>query len=162
MGAQGHRMEDLDEKPSRFHELNNAIHSVAVTVAVIKTSLDAQGQQSGRIESAVSSVNVRLDRFDVRMNDTEKSLIGVKADLERQIAAVKSEVETQVMAATSGLKDQTNELKEQMALFSPVKLIVYGAVVLILTAFMNVWVTNAMISRQESERVNHQSAPKVP
>lgn len=151
-------MEDLDEKPSRFHELNNAIHAIAVTTAVINKSQEAQVAQANRIETAVSSVNQRLDRFDIRMNDIEKSQIGTTADLEKQIAEVKTDVQGEVSRAIEGLKSQTDDLRTQMALFSPVKLIVYGAVVLILTAFANVWITNTMISRQ----AEHLAAPRVP
>lgn len=132
-------MEDLDQTPSKFHELNNAIHTVAVTTAVIKTTLDAQGQQSGRIELAVSAVNSRLDRFDVRMNDIEKAQLSARAELEKEIATVKAEVQSQVSSVSS-------ELKESMALLSPVRLLVYGAATLILTAVINVMVTKAMIT----------------
>lgn len=138
-------MEDLDDKPSRFHELNNAIHVVQVTTAVINRTLEEQGRQSGRIEAAVSSVNTRLDRFDVRMNDIEKSQIAFKGDMEKQISDVRSDVQERVTKATA-------EFKEQLALLSPVRLIVYGAVVMILTGVMNVWITNAMVGRQEAAR----------
>lgn len=132
-------MEDIDQQPSKFHELNNAIHAVAVTVAVIKTNVDSQLQNSGRIEAAVGSVNNRLDRFDVRMNDIEKAQLSARADLEREIATVKAEVQSQVLNVSS-------DLKESMAMLSPVRLLVYGAATLILTGVINVMITKAMIT----------------
>lgn len=145
-------MEDLDQTPSKFHELNNAIHGVAVTVAVIKTNVDSQRDQSGRIEVAVQSVNGRLDRFDVRMNDIEKAQMSARAELEREIATVKAEVQSQVSSVSA-------ELKESMALLSPVRLLVYGAATLILTGVINVWITKAMITNVSQP--NAMSSPLV-
>lgn len=146
-------MEDLDQTPSKFHELNNAIHGVAVTVAVIKTNVDSQRDQSGRIEVAIASVNGRLDRFDTRMNDIEKAQMSARAELEREIATVKAEVQSQVSSVSA-------ELKESMALLSPVRLLVYGAATLILTAVVNVMVTRAMITNVAQPHV--MSAPARP
>jgi septal ring factor EnvC (AmiA/AmiB activator) len=164
-------MEDLDQTPSKFHELNNAIHGIAVTTAVIKTNLDSQREQSGRIESAVASANVRLDRFDFRMNDIEKSQLSSRSEIEREIAAVRSDMQRQAAldrdAARKQIEDLSNQvsdvatkLRESMAMLAPVKLLVYGAATLILTGVINVLITKAMITNVSQP--HSMSAPVKP
>lgn len=164
-------MEDLDQTPSKFHELNNAIHGIAVTTAVINTSLISQREQSNRIESAVATVNVRLDRFDVRMNDIEKSQLSSRSDMEREIAAVKAEVQRQAITDREAARKQIEELstqvsdvaaklRESTAMLAPVRLLVYGAATLLLTGIVNVWITKTMIT--DVAQPNAMSAPAKP
>lgn len=133
-------MEDLDEKPSRFHELNNALHAALAGIGVTNARLEEQARQSIRIEAAITAQTGRLDRFDMRMNEIEKNQIAVRGELERQIGDVKADVHEKVQSVTS-------EFKEQLALLSPVRLIVYGLLVMVLSAFANAWITNTMVNK---------------
>lgn len=138
-------MEDLDEKPSRFHELNNALHAALAGIGVTNARLEEQARQSVRIESAITAQTGRIDRFDLRMTEVEKNQIGIRGDLERKITDVRNNVHTELSQPIDELKREIAELKSQMALFSPVRLIVYGVVVMVLTAFCNIWVNSVML-----------------
>ena len=132
-------MEDLDDKPSKFHALNNQLQAIFGGIGVIKEQVKNGAEQSARIEHGISSLDVRLGSLDRRMGDIEKGAIADKARLESQIHQVKSDLERQVWEVTTSLKTSMESL-------SPVRLIVYGAVVMIITAVFNLWVTRATMN----------------
>jgi hypothetical protein len=114
---------------------------------------------------------VRLDRFDFRMNDIEKSQLSSRSEIEREIAAVRSDMQRQAAldrdAARKQIEDLSNQvsdvatkLRESMAMLAPVKLLVYGAATLILTGVINVLITKAMITNVSQP--HSMSAPVKP
>lgn len=148
MGVQGAPMEDFDQPPSKFHELNNTLGKIALQNGVILQRLETQEKQNDRIEGGISAMSARLDGFGTRLNDSEKAAIADRGKFEAQILQVATAAQTQTSQVRTDLEKQvmalTANLQNAVERLNPVRLIVFGAATIILSAVLSTLVARTL------------------
>lgn len=172
-------MENLDEQPTKYHELHNSLHKIAGQNGVILERLKEQEKQNDRIEDGIGGLSGRLEALGNRMNDMEKTAISDKGRLEAQILQVTSNAQAQIVQVSNAnqshvaqvksdlekkILELTANLQSAVERLNPVRLIVFGAITIILSAVLSAWVGRVIDGQRDDQQREDArvSAPVAP